>query len=205
MTKKRSPESEEYLEALVRYEERGRSPKVKELANDLKVSSASVSEMLRKLSAKKLVECERYGPVRLTPKGKRLGSAILRKHRFMEKFLIFLGVKRDKVHEEACILEHALSDEVEEALRSKFSGCIGDIANVRILARMKKGESGRIVLVKGGRNSCRRLTDLGLTPGTRIEVSRASSRAGPIELLTRSSCLAVGRGIAEKIFVEVDK
>lgn len=205
MKKKPSPEIEEYLEALVRYEEDGRAPKVKEIASELNVSPASVSQMFKKLSSKGLVQYERYGDVKLTRKGKRLGQDILRKHRFIEKFLMFIGVKKDKIHHEACVLEHALSDDVEKALRSKFSGCIGNIEDVVPLTDMRRGEKGRIVLVRGGCDSCKRLSDLGLTPGTEIEVSRSSSRAGPVELILRSSCLAVGRGVASKIFVEVSK
>jgi DtxR family Mn-dependent transcriptional regulator len=205
MKKQQSPEIEEYLEALVRYEEEGRAPKVKEIAAELKVSPASVSEMFKKLSSKGLVQYERYGNVKLTSKGKRLGKDILRKHRFIEQFLMFIGVRKNKIHTEACVLEHALSDEVEKALRSKFSGCIGNIEDVVALTDMKSGQKGRIVLVRGGCDSCKRLTDLGLTPGTEIEVRRSSSRAGPVELVLRSSCLAVGRGVAGKIFVEVSK
>ena len=205
MKKAPSPEIEEYLETLVRYEEAGKAPKVKEIASELKVSPSSVSEMFKKLSSKGLVQYERYGDVKLTRKGKRLGQDILRKHRFIEKFLMFIGVKKDKIHREACVLEHALSDDVEKALRSKFSGCIGNIEDVVPLIEMKSGQKGKIVLVRGGCDSCKRLSDLGLTPGTEIEVSRTSSRAGPVELILRSSCLALGRGVASKIFVEVSK
>jgi DtxR family transcriptional regulator, Mn-dependent transcriptional regulator len=205
MKKRQSPEIEEYLETLVRYEEEGKAPKVKEIAKELKVSPASVSEMFKKLSSKGLAQYERYGDVKLTTKGKRLGKSILRKHRFIEKFLMFVGVKKNKIHHEACVLEHALSDDVEKALRSKFSGCIGNIEDVVPLSEMKTGGKGKIVLIRGGCDSSKRLTDLGLTPGTEIEVSRSSSRAGPVELILRSSCLAVGRGVASKIFVEVSK
>jgi DtxR family Mn-dependent transcriptional regulator len=204
MKKKQTPETEEYLETLVRYEEQGRSPRVKELAKDLHVSPASVSEMLKKLSSKKLVEYERYGLIKLTTKGKKLGKSILRKHRFMEKFLRFIGVKKEKIHHEACVLEHALSDDVEKALRNSFSGCM-EMENVKPLTEMKKGEKGKIVLIRGGHSSCKRLSDMGLTPGTAVEMARASSRAGPVELILRSSCLAIGRGVASKIFVEVSR
>ncbi len=201
MTKKRSPEAEEYLETLVRYKDMGKEPKVKELAKDLGVSSASVSEMLKKLSRKGLLRYERYGKIQLTKRGEEFGRDILRKHLLLERFLEFIGVKRSRIHDEACILEHALSDDVEKALRRTMV----DRENMKRLTDMRQGEEGTILFVSGGREACKRLTDMGLTPGTKVEVSRASSRAGPVELSIRSSCLAVGRGIARKIFVEVAK
>jgi DtxR family Mn-dependent transcriptional regulator len=201
MPKKRSPETEEYLETLVRYKDMGKEPKVKELAKDLGVSSASVSEMLKKLSKKGLLKYERYGEIRLTRKGEELGRKVLRKHLLLERFLEFIGVRKNKIHDEACILEHALSDDVEKALRRT----VVDRENVKRLTDMRTGERGTILFVSGGQRACKRLTDMGLTPGTRIEISRASSRAGPVELCIRSSCLAVGRGLAKKIFVEVVK
>ncbi len=201
MAEKRSPETEEYLETLVRYKDMRKEPKVKELAKDLGVSPASVSEMLKKLSKKGFLKYERYGEIKLTRKGEELGRDILRKHLILERFLDFIGVKKSRIHEEACILEHALSDDVERALRMTMV----DRESVKRLTDMRDGEKGTILFVSGGREACKRLTDMGLTPGTKIEVDRASSRAGPVELSIRSSCLAVGRGIAKKIYVEVAK
>jgi DtxR family Mn-dependent transcriptional regulator len=207
MVKKRTPELEEYLETLVRYKEEGKEPKVKDLSKDLKVSAASVSEMLKKLSRKGLVRYERYGEIRLTRKGEKLGRTILRKHRLIERFLDFIGVKRHRIHEEACILEHALSDDVEKALRKAMDTSMRGTKreDVKRLCDMEHMEKGTIVFVTGGAASCRRLTDLGLTPGTEIEVRRASSRMGPVEVCIRTSCLAIGRGLARKIFVEVKR
>jgi DtxR family Mn-dependent transcriptional regulator len=202
--KKRTPQLEEYLETLARYKEEGRDPKVKALSEDLGVSSASVSQMLKKLSANGFVEYERYGQIRLTKKGEDLGKKVLRKHRLIERFLILIGVKKDKVHDEACILEHALSDDVEKALRKALEDQ-PDVKHkdIKKLTDLKKGAKATIILITGGRSVCRRLTDMGLTPGTEITIGRASSRVGPVEVCIRSSCLAIGRGLAEKIFVKV--
>jgi len=199
MKKKTSPEIEEYLETLSRYDEEGREPKVKHLAKDLGISAASVSQMLKRLAEKGLIKYERYGKIKLTKKGREIGNRILRKHRVIEKFLLFIGVKKN-VHEEACILEHAISDEVENALRSTI-----DLDNVVRLSDLKKGERAKIIFVNAGTNACKRLAAMGLIPGTDVEVERASSRAGPVELSVRSSKLAVGRGLAKKIFVKVKK
>jgi len=157
--------------------------------------------MLRKLSGEGLVEAERYGEIRLTKKGEEEGEKILRKHRVMEAFLALIGVKKKKIHEEACLLEHAVSDDVERAIRAAVSG--GKLKeNVRRLSELGPGECGKVLLVAGGAVARRRLLEMGLTPGTRIAVRRTSTRHGPIEISVRSSCLALGRGIAEKILVE---
>lgn len=198
-----SATTEEYLEALARITAEGRKPTVKGLASMLKVSPASVSEMLRKLASAGFVEYERYGKIILTEKGKREGGRVLRKHRLLEKFLGMIGVREERLHEEACILEHAVSDEVEEALRAAVAEK-GEGALKRLSA-MRSGESGKIALVSGGKASRGRLMEMGLTPGTKITVRHTSTRHGPMEICVRSSCLALGRGIAEKILVEVSK
>ena len=205
---KKSPEIEEYLEALARYKESGREPRVKGLARDLGITAASVSQMLRRLSGKGLVKCERYGRIMLTKRGEEAGRTVLRKHRLIERFLALIGIRRSRIHDEACVLEHAVSDEVEDALRKMIRrpGEAGIKAkDVKRLIDMRGGETGTILLIAGGRRSCRRLADMGLTPGSKVAIYRASSRMGPIEVRVHSSCLAIGRGLAEKIFVRVGR
>jgi DtxR family Mn-dependent transcriptional regulator len=205
---KKNPQTEEYLEMLVRYAELGRRPKVKELARDLGISSASVSEMLRKLSENGYVRYKPYEEIKITGKGERLGKSVLRKHHLIEQFLELVGLRKDRIHKEACILEHALSDDVERGLRRavrRLGKTPMGIKDARRLVDLTKGESGVILLLDCGRSACRRLMDMGLTPGTIITVERSSSRLGPVEISVRSSTLAVGRGIAEKIFVKVGR
>ena len=132
---------------------------------------------------------------------------MLRKHRVVEKFLAFIGVKKGKIHEEACVLEHAISDDVERALKKTISSGKNKLGreNLKRLIDMKKDEKGTILFVDGGKNDCQRLNDMGLTPGTTIIIGRASTRIGPVEVCIRSSCLAIGRGLASKVFVTVKK
>ena len=208
MKTKQTPEMEEYLELLVRYKEAKKQPKVTVLSKDLNLSAASVSEMLQKLKKKGFVDYEKYGEINLTKKGEMIGTDTLRKHRFIEKFLIRIGVKKNKVHDEACALEHVLSDDVEEALRKAMNAPDAleiDRNDIKRLVDLKKNEKGKIVLVSGGKQVSRRLTDMGLTPGTIVTLKRPSSRVGALEVCLRSSCLAIGRGVAEKILVEVKK
>jgi len=203
---KRSPETEEYLEMLVRYARDGRQPKVKDLAKDLGISPASISEMLGKLSAKGYVRYEPYGEIRLTEKGEKVGRSVLRKHHLIERFLTLAGIRKERIHKEACILEHAISDDVEHGFRKAVRVLEKrgmQTKDIMRLVDLTKGEEAEILLLEGGGNVRRRLMDMGLTPGTKINVTRSSARMGPVEISVRSSTLAIGRGIAEKIFVKV--
>ena len=77
--------------------------------------------MLRKLSALGLVEHERYRGVRLTERGRRVALEVIRHHRLVELFLVeSLGMTWDEVHAEAEVLEHALSEELEELIAAKL-------------------------------------------------------------------------------------
>ena len=202
--KKQTPQTEEYLEMLVRLKDMGKGCSVSEIAKGLDVSKASVSEMLRKLAVKGLVEFTPYSTPKLTKKGEREGQRILRKHKVIERFLDLLGVEKSRIHDEACVLEHAVSDEVEKAIE-KFSCAEKGIECIKRLTDLKKDECGVIMALSGGSQACARLADMGLTIGARVCMSRPSSKIGPVEVRVRSSSLAIGRGLAQKIFVEVEK
>ena len=201
---KHTPQTEEYLESLVRFKDKGEDATVSALSLELNVSKASVSEMLKKLAQKNLVEFSPYSTPVLTKMGEREGRRILRKHKIIERFLALLGVEKSKIHDEACVLEHAVSDEVEKAIE-RFSGQDKDIECIKRLTDLKKGECGSILVIEGGMQACGRLADMGLTIGAKVCMNRPSSRVGPVEIKVRQSSLAIGRGLAQKIFVEVAK
>jgi DtxR family Mn-dependent transcriptional regulator len=108
---------EDYLKALYILSKNGESISTTEIAEHFKIAPASVTEMLRKLSKKGYVKYSPYRGAHLTEKGSRIAEKITRKHRLLERFLHdVLRIRNDKVHEEACQMEHALSDEAEESL-----------------------------------------------------------------------------------------
>jgi DtxR family Mn-dependent transcriptional regulator len=76
--------------------------------------------------------------------------------------------------------------------------------NLVALDDLKEGQRGKISFIRGGHNVLQRLLDMGLTPGTRITVVKIAPLEGPVELLVRSSKLALGRGIASKVFVDAE-
>jgi DtxR family Mn-dependent transcriptional regulator len=112
---------EDYTKAIYTLEERAGSASTTDLAALLDVKPGSVSGMLRKLSSLGLVEHERYRGVRLTEKGRRVALEVIRHHRLLELFLVEnLGMTEDEVHAEAEVLEHALSEELEELIARKL-------------------------------------------------------------------------------------
>jgi Fe2+ transport system protein FeoA len=77
------------------------------------------------------------------------------------------------------------------------------------LTTLKKGETGTVCSIKAGHGKGRifekRLRDMGLIPGTRVSVVKSTPFHGPMDISVRGSRLALGRGMAERIFVETDK
>lgn len=71
------------------------------------------------------------------------------------------------------------------------------------LTTLKVGEEGIITFIRGGRAAVQRLMDMGLTQGTRIRILASAPFSGPLQLMVRGATLAVGRGLASRIFVRV--
>jgi len=195
----KNKELEEYLETMYRKKQKGEKITTGEIAKELSISPASVSEMFKKLEKRGYIKYTPYKKVELTKEGEKIGASILRKHRLVEDFLEIFGVKREKAHEEACALEHAVSNAAEKA----FERAIKNTKNAKPLSTLKEGQKGKILYVIGGVMANKRIEELGLTRGTIVKVIRTSKYGCPISLLVRDSELAIGRGIAEKIYVEV--
>lgn len=93
----------------------------KMLAERLGVSASTASESIRKLADQGLVDHEKYGAVTLTEAGRRAALAMVRRHRLMETFLVNeLGYSWDEVHDEAEVLEHAVSDTMLDRIDAKL-------------------------------------------------------------------------------------
>lgn len=199
MAEKRTPEAEEYLESMARVREAGKKPTVSELASMLGVSKASVSQMLAKMTRRGLVKCEKYGEIALTQSGAAEGARVLRKHRLIERFLEFIGLRRN-VHTEACVLEHAVSDEVEKQMRNAMRHAHPAVVP---LTSLGNGESAKVAIVDAGTKASQRLADMGLTKGTRLTLIKAAPFKGPVKILVRDTTLALGRSVAGRILVEV--
>jgi len=108
---------EDYLKAIYLLSRNGKPISTSEIAEHFKIAPASVTEMMKKLAKKGYVTYSPYRGVHLTHKGFQVAEKVTRKHRLLERFLHdILRIRGDKVHSEACAMEHALSDEAEESL-----------------------------------------------------------------------------------------
>lgn len=109
--------NEDYLECIVRIEAEGPDQgadgiRSVEIAQRLDVSKASVNKAIASLKSQGMVEQAHYGKVRLTEEGRSIGAAVWRRHRMLRAFLTDeLGVEFDRADEEACKMEHTLSED----------------------------------------------------------------------------------------------
>ncbi len=199
--------TEEYLEAIYYLYERGEAATTTSVAKELKVAPASATQMLKKLAKQGYLKYVPYRGVTLTPKGEKIGKKVLRKHRVMEKFLSNLGLPKSRVHKDACELEHHIPDDLERAIHQRFEGGRllppGAPSNVVPLTSLLDGQKGIVSFIGGGRGASQRLADLGLTPRTEIKVVKSALFRGPLMVSVRGTTLAIGRGIAAKVFVRV--
>jgi DtxR family transcriptional regulator, Mn-dependent transcriptional regulator len=91
------------------------------LAERLQLAASSVTEMVKKLAASGLVTHVPYGAIELTEEGTRLALRMLRRHRLIETWLVdSFGYSWDEVHDEAEILEHAVSDRMLDLIADKL-------------------------------------------------------------------------------------
>ncbi len=108
---------EEYLEVLYRNGSNGEQVSTTQLSKDLGIAPGSVTQMLKKLEDLGYIVYTPYKGATLTFDGMKIAQKMTRKHRILEKFLLdILKIKEDNVHDQACEMEHALSDEAERAL-----------------------------------------------------------------------------------------
>ncbi|KRE23152.1 metal-dependent transcriptional regulator [Agromyces sp. Soil535] len=123
-----SPAIEDYLKTVYAHTEWQPDPITpKALADRLGVAPSSVTEMVKKLAAAGLVSHAPYGAVRLTDAGMARALAVVRRHRLIETWLVQeMGYGWDEVHDEAEILEHAISDRLLEAIDVRLGRPVRD-------------------------------------------------------------------------------
>ncbi|BAW31591.1 MAG TPA: metal-dependent transcriptional regulator [Methanothermobacter sp.] len=108
---------EEYLETLYKLSQRKKLISTSSISRELGIANASATQMLQRLAKMGFVDYSPYKGVKLTMKGYMIAEKIIRKHRLLERFLHdMLKLKQEKIHPQACEMEHALSDDAERAL-----------------------------------------------------------------------------------------
>jgi DtxR family transcriptional regulator, Mn-dependent transcriptional regulator len=187
LSPERSPVVQDYAKAIYALEERKGAPVGNnELAERLGVPPGTASAMVKRLDALSLAEHTPYRGVRLTAAGRRVALRMLRRHRLLELFLAeTLDVPWDRVHQEAELLEHSLSNELEAAIAERLGNPTHDphgdpIPSAELelevpatisLAELDQGASARFVRVSDADPAVlRHLGEHGVKPGRRLRL-----------------------------------
>jgi DtxR family Mn-dependent transcriptional regulator len=189
------------------------------IAERMGVTAASASGMVRKLCELELVSHEPYKGVQLTAKGARLALEVLRHHRLLELYLAEdLGVPWDRVHDEAEVLEHVLSEELEDLIAAKLGNPTrdphGDPIPTRDLVIEEEPSVAMSSLEPGARGTFVRISDAdpamlrylaerGIAPGACFEVVDKQPFGGPLFATFGEQVHVLGGKLADAMRVEV--
>lgn len=209
---------EDYLKVIYQLQEGGDPVSTSDIARSLDVSSASVTNMVKRLAQLGLVEYESYRGVKLTRTGEKVALEIIRHHRLLELYLReVMGYSWDKIHDEAEHLEHHISEDFEDKLDELLGFPThdphgdpiptreGQIAEITTdpLADVEPGCSVVIQRVSDtDPEMLDYLEEIGLLPGTELRVLEKAPFHGPIKVLIREGERVVGHRIATNIFVD---
>ncbi len=117
--KKISASLEDYLETIYEIIEEKQGVKAIEISRRLGVSRSSVTEALKNLADKKLVNYGRYDVISLTPAGEKVAQKVQQRHQVLYEFLVkILGLNKEEAQENACRIEHVISEDVLKRLVS---------------------------------------------------------------------------------------
>jgi len=211
---------EDYAKAIYTLERRGdEAVSTNALADRLGVTPASASGMVRRLCELGLVQHTPYHGVSLTDGGRRVALEVLRHHRLLELYLVkSLGVPWDQVHKEAEVLEHVLSEELEELIAAKLGNPTHDPHGDPIPTReltieegftqslqtLNPGACGRFTRVSDADpDMLRFLAKRGIAPGAEFEVIDKQPFDGPLFVRFDDTVHVLGGGLARSMRVEV--
>jgi DtxR family Mn-dependent transcriptional regulator len=208
---------ENYLKTIYHLAEKSTSVQTNAIAEQLQTKPASVTDMIKKLAEKGLVDYIKYQGVSLTANGRLAAIDIVRKHRLWEVFLVDkLNFKWDEVHDVAEELEHIKSvdliERLDEFLGFPKSDPHGDpipdkngrFAKTQFikLIDLKINDLGTITGVSQHSSAfLKHLEKLGLTLGKEIEVTDITDFDGSVELLIANKPVNISREVAKHILI----
>jgi DtxR family Mn-dependent transcriptional regulator len=210
---------EDYAKAIYALQVEGGGPVTNNaLAERLRVSAASASNMVKKLDGLGLVEHAPYHGVELTPAGRRVALEVLRHHRLLELYLAqSLGVPWDRVHDEAEVLEHHISEELEELIAQKLGNPTHDPHGDPIPTRdlelvedptaaldsLDPGCCGRFMRISDHDPAMLRyLAERGIAPGDEFEIVDKQPFGGPLFVRFGDDVHVVGGQLAAAMRVD---
>lgn len=191
--------AQDYLKIIWTVQEwSGEKISTKLLAEKLGVSASTVSEAVRRLADQGLLDHARYGSISLTDAGRTAAVSMVRRHRLIETFLVReLGYGWDEVHDEAEVLEHAVSERMVAAMDAKLGyperdphgdpipsrdGRV-DAPPARPLTAFADGETGRVARISDADPAMLRYFDeVGISLDTDIRVVERRDFAGTMSI-----------------------
>jgi len=211
---------EDYAKAIYALEQRGgEAVSTNAIAERLGVTAASASGMVKRLGELGLVEHRPYRGVSLTDDGRRVALEVMRHHRLLELYLFeSLGVPWDRVHQEAEVLEHVLSEDLEELIAAKLGDPTHDPHGDPIPTReltieegptealqgLSPGATGRFTRISDSNpDMLRFLAERGIAPGDQFEVVDKQPFDGPLFVRFGEHVHVLGGALAQAMRVEV--
>lgn len=187
------------------------------LSERMGVTPASATNMLKKLDAMGLARHTHRRGAELTDAGRKIALEVIRHHRLLETYLAeALGVPWDRVHEEAEVLEHVLSEELEDRIAALLGNPTADPHGHPIPAKdgtMPQLSERRLWEVVDGATvevervsdeepeALRYLAGAGITPGASVAVLRRGPLAGPLFVRVAGAEVALSKDLAEAVWV----
>jgi len=216
--------SEDYLKTIYDLTRNDQLATTNQIAEILNVKPASVTGMIQKLAQAEppLVNYQKHHGVSLTPDGEMRALAVIRHHRLLETFLLeTLGYEWDSLHEEACRLEHVISEQFEERLSQTLGDPSYDPHGDPIpdrdlkmppftaapLTELASGQHATIQRVRDGDpDLLHYLYGHGIHPGAHLSLVECSPFDGNLHLQIEGQVeiFVIGPSVARQIYVEID-
>ncbi len=216
----RSTSIEDYIKTIYRLESEHQRATTQRIAEQMGVRMASVTGMVKHLAAEGYLRHKPYHGVRLTDKGREVALTMIRRHRLIELFLHrTLGLNWDQVHDDAEVLEHAVSDRLIERIYTflgkpefdphgapipRDDGSFEPLSGTA-LSEVGAGSDGRILHVSDqDPEFLRYLTGLGLKLNSRFTVAEKAPFGGPMTLRVGRRSVVIGMEAARRILVAAE-
>ncbi|MDO8549395.1 MAG: metal-dependent transcriptional regulator [Ignavibacteria bacterium] len=213
---------EDYLSTIYKHRETDGTIKANQIAENLSVSNAAVTDMLKKLSKDGYVDYKRYQGIKLTSNGEEYAKNMVRRHRIWEVFLHqIVGIPWDKVHEEAHNLEHSASNELINRMEEMLDfpafdphgdpipskeGVLPKQKKNKPLSLLKANEKGKVVRVNDYDNGfLNYISKIGVELGKEIQIKERLEFDRSMLVAINGKELNISNTLAANIFVEEKK
>lgn len=208
---------EDYLKAIYKLETEGEGASTTRIAEAMDVSSASATNMVKRLAKMGLVNYQSYKGASLSASGRKIALEIIRHHRLLELYLLeVMGYSWDEVHDEAEKLEHHISEQFEDKIAELLDHPTHDPHGDPIPSKdgimpvtedaplNKAGEGGEYIVTRVKDQDpevLRYLEKIGLLPGVKVTIREKAPFEGPITLLIEDTEQTVGHNMGEQIYL----